>query len=97
MKRGMTDFGWRAGFESGALRPMSCTHRASRPPGDAHHFSVLAGDRQPEAVDDDGFENTPVGVALPIGRLHRANVFQASKEKELQIAPFHHLGTKPKN
>jgi hypothetical protein len=29
MKRGVTDFGWRAGFESGALRPMSCTRRAS--------------------------------------------------------------------
>jgi transposase len=29
MKRGVTDFGWRAGFESGALRPMSSTRRAS--------------------------------------------------------------------
>ena len=31
-----------------------------------------------EAVADDSFENMPVGVALPIGKLHRANVFQAS-------------------
>ena len=29
MKRGVTDFGWRAGFESGVLRPTSCTRRAS--------------------------------------------------------------------
>ena len=29
MKRAETDFGWRAGFESGALRPTSCTRRAS--------------------------------------------------------------------
>jgi len=29
MKLGVTVFGWRAGFESGALRPMSCTRRAS--------------------------------------------------------------------
>src|ERR1700675_1259968 len=31
-----------------------------------------------EAVADDSFENMPVGIALPIGKLHRANVFQAS-------------------
>ena len=35
-----------------------------------------------DAVADDSFENMPVGIALPIGKLHRANVFRRRESTE---------------